>query len=53
MRVRYKDDYSDAVFETKSDAVDFMWECRGNDRIVAWSYKVRKIKAGWVVYRGV
>mgnify|MGYP003150028816 CR=1 FL=1 len=54
MRLKYKFcdcGFCPAIFDTRDEAVDFKHEHINNDTIgIDWTYKIRKIKAGWVVY---
>ena len=51
MRVKYTENYEDAVFSTKEEAQDFAYALKNNDRMFDWTYTVGKVKAGFVVYR--
>ena len=55
-RIRYKNcdcGFCPAVFETKEEAHDFKFEHMNSDTLgIQWTYSVRRIKAGWVVYYG-
>lgn len=55
-RIKYKFcdcGFCPAVFDTKEEAIDFKFQHMNRDTIgIQWTYRIRKLKAGWVVYYG-